>query len=67
MSDAAVKMRVQFYYECWKRCCVVLHCAEVQCKALQDAVTVMEDAANQGEVKGLSGCADIHSTNENEA
>ena len=40
-----VKSSVQFYHECWKRRCAVLHDSEVKKKFLkEEALIIMEEA-----------------------
>ena len=44
-DKALVKISVQFYHECWKRRCLVLHNLEVQKKvSKEEALAIMEEA-----------------------
>ena len=46
-NKVLVKSCVNFYHECWKRKCIVLHDPEVQQKVLKEEVEVMIEEENK--------------------
>ena len=66
-NKVLVKISVQFYHECWKRRCVVLHDPEVQKKVLKEEVLVIMEEASEEAIEGLNRHVQIHTINLNEA
>ena len=66
-NKVLVKSCVQFYHECWKRRCVVLHDPEVQKKVLKEEVLVIMEEANEEAIEGLNRYVQIHTIKLNEA
>ena len=66
-NKVLVKSCVQFYNECWKRRCVVLHDPEVQKKVLKEEVLVIMEEANEEAIEGLNRYVQLHTIKLNEA
>ena len=66
-NKVLVESSLQFFHECWKRRCVILHNREVQKKVLKEEVLVIMEEAEKYVIKGLSRYVQIHKINLNEA
>ena len=60
-----VKRCVEYYYERWKRRCVVFHNPEVQKKVLKEEAMVTTEEACREEVEGLRRHIEVHKMNLN--
>ena len=49
-DEVIVKICLEYYQECWKRRCVVLHEQEVKRKILRENAVAIEKEANKGEI-----------------
>ena len=65
-NKVTVKMCVEYFHECWKRRCIVLHEPEVQRKVLQDEVLAIAEESSKEEIVGLRRCVEVHSLSVNE-
>ena len=66
-NKVLVQSCVQYYHECWKRRCVVLHNPEVQKKVLkEESLKIMVEACKE-EVEGLRRYVAVHKINLNAA
>ena len=55
-----VKSCVEFYHECWKRRCVVLHNLENQKKLLMEEILVIIEEASKEEVERLRRYVEVN-------